>query len=622
MGIKRSSIEELRLRANLVEVAERYTQLKRAGREFLGLSPFKPEKTPSFFINPEKNVFKCYSSGEGGDLFRFIQLVEHVDFTEAIEILAERYGVALEYDNARGNREDISIRRRVFAMNEAAALFYKECFRGDDELGRFAQNYWGAVRGFSDESGERFGVGIAPPEIGRLGKKLRGAGFSEKDLEASGLFHSSKGRVGERLIERFRGRLVLPIRDEQGRIAGFSARKLEVTPEDDFTFKAKYVNSPEGVAFQKSQILYGLDLAREEANENRPLILVEGQLDAIRMHDVGIRTAVASQGTAITERHLQLVRRYANRLEVLLDGDSAGQRAATACYRTGLKVGLEIRFAQLEEGADPDLIGLKEGRSGIERLRKNLISGLQLVVQLRAPVLANLSVNEQATLVRDLFEIIRDAESEVIRQGLRREVAQLLVIDPQAIEMDWQRFERRSVRRERHREGVAEVVESTARGPGIERLTTAYHELLLLLLHFDSLAASVAEVTDCSWINGNSIEASLLRRWIADLQEGIDVKGSPLDRLPDGPQERDWLSKALAFQLKLEDPWRRASEVVQFIYRDHLSRERKIIVEEMNRLAEDPVKNGEALAELQLKRVALRKAEKETPYLTPTNSNP
>lgn len=611
MGIKRSSIEEVRNRVSLVDAAGRYTTLKRAGREFQGLSPFKAENTPSFFVSEEKNVFKCYSSGEGGDLYRFIQLVEHVEFPEAVEILAERYGIPLEYEEGGPSKTDISLRRRLFAIHQEVAHFYRQAFLRKDRLGDFVRGYWTEGRGFQLETAERWGVGIAPPETGHLETFLRKAGFSSEELSESGLFFPA--RSSSRLLERFRGRLMIPIRDEQGRIVAFTARQLEITPEDDPTQKAKYVNSPETVVFSKSQILFGLDLAREAARDDRPLILVEGQLDAIRMHEVGWNTAVASQGTAITDRHLQLAKRYSSKLTVLLDGDDAGQRAVLKLFPVGLKAGVDLSFATLGKGEDPDTVGRSGGKDAVGAILGRAIPGIRHVVGQIAPEPGKLTPNDRSRAVRELFDMIVVNDSEIVREGLLGEIGRALMLAPDSLRRDWERYLRRDA--PRRREGTETA--GTPDRPAVEiQLTNAAHDLLLLLLHFEPLRQAVADVMDCSWVIGDSLDATLLRRWTANLQEGFDPGGTPLDSLPESEAERHHLSQAYALEVKSEDPVAQAEACVRQLYMKHLSIARERIIAEMNRMSGPEDGGIDRLRELQKERIELRAAESKLPSLT------
>ncbi|MFP6854476.1 MAG: DNA primase, partial [Opitutales bacterium] len=346
--IKDSYLADLKARVAIFDVVSPYVKLKRAGKSWKGLSPFSQEKTHSFYVHPEKNNFKCFSTDNGGDAIRFVQLVENLTFMEAIESLAHRFNfpVIYEHGTAAEARQVSSARSELFRMHEEAASWYREKFLADDENGSFIRDYWTKQRKFPLEIAQEFEVGFAPPQ-GGLGQLFRKNAYSKEALSASGLFFS-------RGSERFRGRLMIPIRDSQGRIVAFTARQLEVTPQDDPAREAKYVNSPETPIFRKGNLLFNLDKARLHVGEKKQFLLVEGQLDVMRCWQVGAMTAVGPQGTAFTETQANLIARHqAEGLEILLDGDRAGRDAALRILPITLKVGLEPTFLELPEGEDP-----------------------------------------------------------------------------------------------------------------------------------------------------------------------------------------------------------------------------------------------------------------------------
>ena len=254
--IKDTYVTDLKARVPILDVVTAHVKLKRAGKSWKGLSPFSQEKTPSFYVHPDKNMFKCFSTDKGGDAIRFVQLVENLTFVEALETLGTRFNFPVEYEHGSASeaRQASSVRAELFQMHEEASSWYRERFLAEDEGGAFIRDYWTKQRNFPLELAEEFEVGFAPVK-GGIGALFREKQYRKEALGKSGLFFSGGS-------ERFRGRLMIPIRETQGRIVAFTARQLELTPQDDPAREAKYVNSPETPIFRKGNLLFNMDKAR------------------------------------------------------------------------------------------------------------------------------------------------------------------------------------------------------------------------------------------------------------------------------------------------------------------------------------------------------------------------
>ncbi|MBP9913445.1 MAG: DNA primase, partial [Opitutaceae bacterium] len=367
-AIKPTCVRDLKLRVNLADVISRVVTLRKAGGSRLkGLCPFHNEKTPSFHVDPDKGFYKCFGCGKAGDIITFVRETEQLGFTEAIEALGQRFSIVIEYEEGSGgpSREERSLRQEIFEIHELTAEHYHQAFKAATPVGNFMRTYWVEQRRFAPELAEEFKIGAAAPTDDGLAALLLKRKFSEEALRQCGLFFMREGAVfglGS-LKPRFRGRLMIPIRDHQGRVVAFTARQTELTPPDDPAREAKYVNSPETPIFIKGNLLFNLDRARTAAGEGKPFVMVEGQLDALRCWSVGLKTALAPQGTSITETQLVLLRRYHTQVECFFDSDSAGQKAALRFLPMALKAGLEIRFLRLagQEKIDPDLLFLERG---------------------------------------------------------------------------------------------------------------------------------------------------------------------------------------------------------------------------------------------------------------------
>ena len=350
MAISKETIEEIRSRNNIVEVISSYVpDLRRRGGTFKCCCPFHNEKTPSFTVNQERQIFKCFGCGIGGDVFKFVQEYDKVDFVGAIQILADRVGVEVVDDNkksdSKGGRE---VLLKLHA--DAAAYYHNNLLKGKDAD---ACRKYLIDRDLPEEIIKEFQIGYASDDWEGLYSRARKKGYSNEEMKNAGLVTDKK-----KCYDRFRNRLMFPISDSIGRVIGFSGRAI--TQEEK---SAKYVNSPETLIFHKGNILFAFDKARKKIVEKKQIIIVEGQIDAIRCHQVGLNNVVASQGTALTEQHAKLIKRYADEVILVFDADSAGVEAALKTSELFISHELIVRVAILPQKEDPDsLIRSKSGQ--------------------------------------------------------------------------------------------------------------------------------------------------------------------------------------------------------------------------------------------------------------------
>ena len=361
--VSKETIDQIRNALDIADVVGSYIQIKRAGNSIKALCPFHKEKTPSFHVNPARQAFHCFGCGVGGDVFKFVMLYDHVDFPTALRMLASRAGIAIQIDDQRAGKWEGPGKDEIFAANEEASKRYqKELMQSPEAAG--AREYL-KKRALNTEACKEWGIGWAPEGWDFLsGAAGPRDGPKMKALEAAGLLSANEAG---RLYDRFRGRVMFTIRDELGRAVGFSGRVLKT---DDKTV-GKYVNTPETPAFRKSRILFALDKAKREILDARTALLVEGQIDCIRCHLGGFKNAVASQGTAFTSEHATLLKRYADKVVVVLDADAAGRKAALRSAELLIAEGLAVTLAALPAGEDPDSLILKKGPEAFAAVLKN-----------------------------------------------------------------------------------------------------------------------------------------------------------------------------------------------------------------------------------------------------------
>jgi DNA primase len=338
--IQEASVREVAAAADMVEVVSARTQLRRVGARYTGLCPFHEERTPSFSVNAQDKLFYCFGCGKGGDVITFVRETEQLDFADAVEWLAERFRVPLEYEES-SPRLDAARRRRerLHALLEQATSFY-ERYLWESEGGEAVRSYL-AERGLREEICREFRLGLAP-RGNQLAPKARAKGFEAEELRSAGLVH----RRGN---DYFSGRLIFPLADARGRVVGLGARRLH---EDD-PLRAKYVNSPEGELFHKGSILYGLHLARTAITKAAYACVVEGYTDVLALRQAGFEPVVASMGTSLTERQLRELSRLARRVYLCFDADAAGQAATLRGMELATAQGLDVHVVPLPPGLDP-----------------------------------------------------------------------------------------------------------------------------------------------------------------------------------------------------------------------------------------------------------------------------
>jgi DNA primase len=377
--IAHQTVEQVAGASDIVQVITSYFPLKRAGSEFSALCPFHQEKSPSFYVNPDKQQFYCFGCGAGGSVFQFIQQYENVDFPEAVRRLAGRAGIAIvenEYNVEDESRQ--TLRKRLLRLHfEAAGWFHRNLLRTKAAV--HARSYL-KQRELNIDLAKNWEIGYSPDSWDALLNWAAASGFNQDELKASGLVKLKEENNPESgFYDRFRNRLMFPIRNDIGEVIAFSGRILDPNAKG-----GKYVNSPETPLFIKGNILFGLDKSKRHVANARQAVVLEGQLDLIRAFESGICNVVAPQGTALTERHAHLLRRFCDEVVLFFDADPAGQKAAERALEVLYAAGLQVRIGELPDGEDPDSLIRKEGgpafRERIEaapdffdyQLRKNM----------------------------------------------------------------------------------------------------------------------------------------------------------------------------------------------------------------------------------------------------------
>lgn len=495
--IRREDILAVRERAPIEEIVSQFVTLRPAGVDSRkGLCPFHDERTPSFHVRPQAGQWHCFGCGEGGDVISFVQKIHHMSFTEAVEWLADKAGVQLRYDDdggpVRGQGEP-GRRQRLVEANAFAETWFREQLRSPEAV--VARRFL-ADRGFDQAAAQHFGLGYAPKGWDGLAKHLRGKGFTEPELASSGL--CAQGQRG--VYDRFRGRLVWPIRDVAGTTVGFGARRLH---EDDNG--PKYLNTPETALYKKSQVLYGLDLARKAIATKRQVVIVEGYTDVMAAHLAGVDTAIATCGTAFGDDHVRIIRRLLGDVadaatgvafssqvsrggEVIFtfDGDAAGQKAALKAFDSDQRFAAQTFVAVEPGGLDPCELRLAQGEEALRSLieRREPLFEFAIRSVLRAQDLS--TAEGRVTGLRQAAPVVAGIRDRALRSEYSRELAGWLGMN----EVDVRRAVAAAERR-----GAAPAPGGDRQGPahsrGEDPVTKLEREALEVALQLPAVAAGM-----------------------------------------------------------------------------------------------------------------------------------
>lgn len=438
--ITRESIDKVLEATDLKTVVEEHVTLRTAGiGSYKGLCPFHDERTPSFHVTPAKGFYHCFGCQESGDAIKFLMELEHTSFTETVEILAARVNISLEYEEGSApERPTLATRQRMLQAHEIADEFYQQALTtpAAEEARTFLRN-----KGFTQEDAAQFGVGYAPEGWNNLLSHLQQRGFSLDELSESGLF--SEGRRG--LYDRFRNRVMWPIKDMTGNTIGYGARQLD--PGDK---GPKYLNTPETSLYKKSQVLYGLNFAKNDIARERQLVVVEGYTDVMAAHLAGISTAVATCGTAFGEGHVRIARRLitddgsGGEIIFTFDGDEAGQKAAMRAFEFDNQIVAKTFVAVAPEGQDPNDLRQHYGDEAVRRLIASREPLFEFAIKTRLKEYNLDSVEGRTGALHYAAPIVKEIRDPIMRDGYIRELAGWLGMDVDTVHQAVQRASKAS----------------------------------------------------------------------------------------------------------------------------------------------------------------------------------
>lgn len=402
--------EEVRSRLNIEDVIGEYVQLKRAGRNFKGLSPFSGEKSPSFFVSPEKNIWHDFSSNKGGDVFSFVMEAEGLDFRQALEHLARKAGVDLSMYEDKNSQQLAARKKKLFKANDLAAKYYQQSMLNN----KAAIDYIFKKRGLSKQVVQDFRIGYAPDTGNALVNTLIKRGFSKKELTDAGLTNRYGG-------DMFRGRMTVPLMDAAGQVIGFTGRILQDVPN-----APKYLNTPATLLYDKSRHIFGLSQAKEAIRTKGYVVAVEGNLDVISSHQAGVKQTVATAGTAMTEHHLRALKRLTTDVRLAYDGDKAGIAATERAIGLASPMGIDLTIISLPDGAkDPDEL-IKQDKTAWQRAIDEAVPAVDWILDQYQQRVDVSSATGKRTFTTAALNIIKALDDPVERDHYEQKVAQII----------------------------------------------------------------------------------------------------------------------------------------------------------------------------------------------------
>ena len=554
-----ATLERIRAASDIVDVIGSYLPLKRAGANFVAVCPFHKEKTPSFNVNPHRQIFHCFGCHKGGDVFTFVREYENIGFTDAVRRLAERAKIPIEQDASPGEQQARHLKDQLLEIHEKIAQRWQNCLQSE-AAGQLARDYL-KKRGVSDDAIKLFRIGAAPDAWDDNVNWAKSKGYDLSLVEKAGLI-IRKEETGN-YYDRFRGRLMFPICDEQGRVVAFSGRILS---GDEKT--AKYVNSPETPIFTKSKVFYGLDKSKRAILDAGFAIICEGQLDSIACFTAGVQNIVAPQGTAFTDQHARILKRYVSEAVLCFDSDEAGQNAAVRSLDHLLASGMAVRVAVVPAPHDPDSFIKAFGGQKFNELIQNARGFFDYYLERLCRQNDPGSDKGRLTILRAMAEAVHKTGSAVLIDTYAQKTALRLGVSPEA------------VRAEFTKTGHAQNVQATPEdepdlnpdAETMERPSPQDFWLVKLLLLHDELVVWTALHLDLNWVLHPLVRRIVGQRLDAQKNASWTNLGAFLDNC-DSAEMRSLVTEAAAEDRKMPNPEKQLADVILKMRNQFLDRQ-------------------------------------------------
>lgn len=588
-------IEEIRSANDIVDVISQYVVLKRSGRNFFGLCPFHKEKSPSFSVSPDKQIFHCFGCGVGGNVIHFVSKIENMNFIETLQLLAERVNISLPTLQGTEDNKILELKSKLYKINELTALFYHENLYNPNS--KIAQEYI-KKRKLDNKTLKKFLIGYSYG-YNELYKHLKENGFSDEELLESNLV--CKNQNGQ-IVDRFRKRLMFPIKDVKNRTIAFGGRVLDDS-------KPKYINSPEGLVYSKGRNLYGLNVAKN--SQKKEIIIVEGYMDAISLHQRGIDNVVASLGTALTEAQGRLLTRYGEKIIIGYDADGAGQAATLRGLEILSNMGCDLRILQMEGAKDPDEYVVKYGSGRFNKLIDEAISLVEFKIKILKNNLNIASTNDKIKFLNEIAKIISKSTSKLEQEVYIEKIAKEYDISKEAIYAQINKLEYSKSKGAKTLEvkKITKISENDKTEKQDEASIRREKVLIWLLLNNPNISYMAVNNT----ISPEDIKNEQNRRIVSKLYEQFKNGYSNINGILDSLEEEDvsYVTRIMAENFEITDINKGISDILLAYEREKLILEKENIIKKMydeSLEKEEKLRLEEKLSHIIIKLAKLKKS--------------
>jgi DNA primase len=570
-----ATLEQIRAASDIVDVIGSYVPLKRAGANFVTLCPFHKEKTPSFNVNPHRQIFHCFGCHKGGDVFTFVKEFESVTFPEAVKRLADRARVPLEYEQTPGEQQSRHLKDTLLQIHEQIAQRWQNAL-ATEAGGQIARDYL-AKRAVPAEAVKLFRLGCAPDLWDDTVNWAKSKGYELAQVEKAGLILRKED--ADRYYDRFRGRLMFPICDEQGRVIGFSGRVLS---GDEKT--AKYVNSPETPIFVKSKVFFGLDKSKRALLEAGYAVVCEGQLDLIACFMAGIQNVVAPQGTAFTAEHARILKRYVDEVVLCFDSDEAGQNAAVRSLDHLLASGLAVRVAVVPAPHDPDSYLKANGGAAFRQLIEKADGFFDYYLK-RLCATHEVSTDKgRLAILRGMAEAVHKTGNVVLIDKYAQKTALRLGVGADAVRVE---FKKAGRPRTSFADVPEETVDESSGQPPPPRPSVHESWLLKLLFLHEEFAGWIAANLDPEWVQHPLVRQIVVQRLQAHQSGSWQNMGTFLDQC-EMPEIQNLITEAATEQRPIPNPAQQLADVTQRLRSQSLERQLQTLLQRANQPEMEP----------------------------------
>ena len=559
-------IDDVRQSNDIVDVISQYVRLKRSGRNYFGLCPFHNEKSPSFSVSPEKQIFHCFGCGVGGNVFTFLTKIEGINFVEAVQLLAERANIQLPTLENNVDSAKEALKAKVYKVNEFTAKYYHEnLYRPESKM---AQEYI-KKRKLSNETLKSFQIGFSG-KFDELYKELKKQGFEDREILESGLVN--KNERGQ-YIDRYRNRLMFPICDVRGRVIAFGGRVLDDT-------KPKYINSPENIVYSKGRHLYGLNVAKKYDIKKR-LLIVEGYMDVVSLHQRDIHNVVASLGTALTQQQGYLLRNNTEQIILSYDSDEAGQTAKVRAMEILQNMGCDIRVLQMEGAKDPDEYVIKYGNARFQNLVDKAISVIEFKVKILRQSLNLESTNDKIKFLNEIAKLISKIDNSMEREVYIEKIAKEYDVSKEAIYAEVNKLTYRESKDEKvlgKPKPVVRHIEKKEAENVSEATKRRENTVLAILLSGDRNIYEIIKQNIAIQDFKYEIDKKIAEKLYEEFENGNSNINSIIDNLSE--EEQNHITMIMAEDYGIDDVEKAIDDIIQSYEKDKLN-ERKLEILEL-----------------------------------------